>query len=102
MVSRCTRAGNQERKRMGLVKARVGYTNVLLLLLTLLVASTTCFGQASGSITGIVSDPHGAIVPGANVTLLNVSTKETRSAVSGADGRYAFSLLIPGSYDVIV
>lgn len=84
---------------MGSIKA--GIVKTLLLLSTLTLVSHACFAQASGTITGIVSDPHGAIVPGTNVTLLNVSTKETRTSVSGADGRYTFSLLIPGSYDVI-
>ena len=52
--------------------------------LTLLSASTTAYGQASGTATirGTVEDSSGGILPGATVTLTNVATKATQSAVT--------------------
>jgi len=54
----------------------------------------------SGDVTGIVSDPSGAIVPNATVTIKNNGTGQSQSATSNAAGVYRFSLLPPGSYTV--
>lgn len=60
-----------------------------------------CFGQAfTASLTGIVTDPNGAAMPGATVKAKNLSTNETRNSRTGPEGRYTFSQLLPGDYDV--
>jgi hypothetical protein len=51
-----------------------------------------------GSIVGAVTDPSGAAVPGARVTLTNTGTGETKSAEADAAGNYQFLNLIPGTY----
>jgi len=59
------------------------------------------FAQASqtGGITGVVTDPGGALVQGATIDLVNESTgKSERTATTGGDGGYSFTLLKPGSY----
>jgi len=53
-----------------------------------------------GSITGRVTDPSGAAIPGAEVTLTNLATTEKRTQNTGADGLYSFVNLIPGQYKV--
>ncbi|HKT68274.1 MAG TPA: carboxypeptidase-like regulatory domain-containing protein, partial [Terriglobales bacterium] len=53
-----------------------------------------------GSITGRVTDPSGAAIPGAEVTLTNLATTEKRTQTTGADGLYSFVNLIPGQYKV--
>ncbi|HEY3841158.1 MAG TPA: TonB-dependent receptor [Bryobacteraceae bacterium] len=59
----------------------------------------TCSAQSTfGSITGTVSDPSGAAVPGAKVTAVNQDTGVGRSASSGADGVYSITDLLPGTY----
>jgi hypothetical protein len=55
-----------------------------------------------GSIRGSVKDSSGAIVPGANVTIRNVDTAQTRTVVSGEDGEYLAPSLPVGSYDITV
>ena len=55
---------------------------------------------ATGSIYGMVTDESGAALPGAAVTLKG--TGGTSSTTSGADGRYRFLNLSPGSYTVAV
>jgi len=70
-----------------------------------IVFSTSMFvhGQSTyGSITGSVTDPTGAAVPGAQVTLTNVGTSEKRTQATGADGLYSFVNLIPGEYKIDV
>ncbi len=58
--------------------------------------------QASSGITGTVTDSTGAIVPSANVTILNVATQTTQNAVTSSAGVYAVTGLQPGRYTVTV
>ena len=70
----------------------------------MLVAFSTCIfvqGQSTyGSITGLVTDPSGAAISDARVTLTNLGTAEKRTQPTGADGLYSFVNLIPGNYRV--
>jgi carboxypeptidase family protein/TonB-dependent receptor-like protein len=52
----------------------------------------------TGSITGTVTDPSGAVVSGAKVTMTNEGTGASLSTTSGADGIYNFSPVRIGSY----
>ncbi len=54
------------------------------------------------SLTGLVTDPAGAVVPGARVSATNVSTNATSVAESNERGRYSIAFLIPGKYTVEV
>ena len=56
----------------------------------------------SGDLTGTVTDPSGAVVSGATVTLQNDANGATRNTTSGANGTFRFSLLSPGSYTISV
>ncbi len=56
----------------------------------------------SGVVAGTVTDPAGAAVPQASVTLTNVSTNNTQQATTNADGSYRFSFIPPGTYTVSV
>ncbi len=55
----------------------------------------------TGSLSGTVTDPSGAVVPGANVTVTNLQGA-THKAVSNAEGRFSFPLLPPSTYTVAV
>src|SRR5437588_11992874 len=55
-----------------------------------------------GVITGTVTDPTGAVVPGATVTITNVGTNASQTATTGSDGSYRFPLVPPGTYLVEV
>ena len=76
------------------------------LLLSLFVAFSTCIfvqGQSTyGSITGLVTDPSGAAIGDARVTLTNLGTAEKRIQPTGSDGLYSFVNLIPGNYRIEV
>lgn len=74
---------------------------VLLLCLSVLVA-VNVLGQESGQITGVVTDSSSAVVPGATVKAVEVSTGFVRTTTSDGDGRYLFPNLRPTQYEVIV
>jgi len=58
--------------------------------------------EITGSITGTVTDPAGAVVSGAEVTLKNRGTGEERSVRTDDEGRYTLPRLPPGVYDLSV
>src|SRR5215831_3705436 len=60
-----------------------------------------CLAQSfNASITGTVTDPSGAAVPGAEVTLTSVDTASVAKTTSGQDGLYAFPNLQRGGYEL--
>lgn len=76
---------------------------VLLLLGILALISALAFGQAeTGQITGTITDPSGAAVPGATVTVKSVTSGTTRTATTNATGNYSITNLRPDQYDVTV
>jgi len=65
------------------------------------VTGVSAFAQAGrGSISGTITDPNGALVPGAQVTLLNKATGVELHTVSSSAGLYTFISLNPGVYQV--
>lgn len=66
-----------------------------------LIASPAC-GQYRGSIQGVVTDPQGAVVSGANVTLTNPATGDKQVRVTNEAGVYNFNALPPAKYNVTV
>src|SRR6202142_1935155 len=56
----------------------------------------------SGSIAGTVTDPSGAVVSGAKVTLTNEGTAAVIASTTGSDGGYRFSPVRIGSYTISV
>jgi len=74
----------------------------LAVLLTCLFAATA-FGQTTtGSISGTVTDPTGAVVAGATVTITNPATGAERSVESNEQGAFNVPALQPGKYTVTV
>ncbi|HEY8184425.1 MAG TPA: TonB-dependent receptor [Pyrinomonadaceae bacterium] len=75
----------------------------LVIVTCIALLSTTALAQEPiGSIEGAVTDPQGAIVQGATVTVRNSATNFSRSATTGDSGRYRISQLPPGTYEVKV
>jgi hypothetical protein len=66
----------------------------------LLVASSAVFGQTSntGTVTGVVKDQSGGLLPGAAVKIVNLGTNAERTSYTSADGVYEITQLIPGNY----
>ncbi len=55
-----------------------------------------------GTISGAVTDPTGAVVPGASVVVKEVHTGTTAQTKSDADGQYVVPFLLPGDYTITV
>ena len=73
--------------------------SILSMLAFVLLMSSVAFAQAgSSSLRGIVSDPQGRAVAGANVTLINEQKNFTRTQTTNDDGAYVFTAVPPGTY----
>jgi hypothetical protein len=76
---------------------------ITLAALILLLASQSVFAQVDeGSISGLVQDPTGAVVPNAQVTLLNTDQGTTLATTTNSAGEYTFSPVRIGKYSVTV
>jgi hypothetical protein len=94
--------------RAGATRTQKGFTSVAWLLAAFALAGSQALAQTAATISGVVSDPSGAAVPGARVTLTNQDTTAVlgtqRSDVSGsfsfqavpAPGNYSFAVQADG------
>ena len=67
--------------------------------------SMTSFAQSTistGSIQGTVTDPSGAVIPGAKVTITNKNTGQSFSVTTSSSGLYTSGAMVPGDYQVKV
>src|SRR2546423_15150471 len=65
--------------------------------------SVALLGQApTGSVSGVVKDPSGAVVAGAGATITSVATGTKRQARADAQGYFLLPSLLPGAYNIRV
>jgi hypothetical protein len=64
--------------------------------------SSPAFAQFRTSIQGVVTDPQGEVVPGATLTLKNISTNETVTRTSNGEGVFNFNALPPSTFSLVV
>jgi hypothetical protein len=76
--------------------------SVLLLLVGCVLLSSAIAQSTYGSIQGDITDPTGAVIPGASVTVTENSTGETRTVKSGARGDFEALNLNAGTYTVTI
>src|SRR5262249_647651 len=75
---------------------------VFALALLAVTAISTEAQSFTGSISGTITDPAGAVIPNATVTLTAVDTGRTRTATTNSAGEYNFASLPPGAYKIRV
>ncbi len=75
---------------------------ILILLVVVLLCMFSFAQRFDGTLRGTVSDPSGAVVPGATVTATNQQTGVSRTATTTSAGTYAFPNLTVGPYTVTV
>jgi outer membrane receptor protein involved in Fe transport len=84
-------------------KSLVVFAAVAVVGLLSIVCTPAAFGQAVyGSILGTVTDPQGAAVAGAKVTVANQRKATTDTTTTNADGNYSVTHLAPDTYSVRV
>ncbi|MDP9362462.1 MAG: carboxypeptidase-like regulatory domain-containing protein, partial [Acidobacteriota bacterium] len=76
---------------------------VLLMVLFILTTPIGLFAQGrltAADIGGTIQDQSGAVLPGVTVTATSAATNQSRTAVSGKEGRYYIGALQPGVYTI--
>src|SRR4051812_38701608 len=73
-------------------------TKLAVACMLLSLAGTLPAQDTRGAITGRISDPSGAYIPGATVVITNTATGLKNSIKTNQDGYYQASFLPPGSY----
>jgi hypothetical protein len=77
--------------------------NLFFVWILVLCAGSIALAQAGrGTISGLVTDPGGSLVPGAQVVLLNRATGVEQHSATTSAGLYTFISLGPGVYQVTV
>jgi hypothetical protein len=82
-----------------------GFKTKVLVLVASVLCSLSFAGRlsaqaVSGTITGLVTDPSGAVIPGVAMTATDVATGITHTATTGSEGTYSFPQLPIGTYTV--
>ena len=67
----------------------------------LLLCVFAVYGQGLSSLTGVVTDPTGAVIPGATISITNTQTGAQRDTTSDKEGRYNIPLVQPGTYKLV-
>lgn len=77
---------------------------ILIALLSVAVLGIPSLSQniVTGGVSGAITDPSGAVVSGAKVTITSQTTRELRITMTDSSGLYNFPLLKPGPYTVSV
>ena len=72
--------------------------------LTLALSLPSSFAQnaTSGALTGMVTDPSGAVVPVANVELKDSAKGTSQATITNPDGGFLFSFVAAGTYTLTV
>src|SRR6202050_2239356 len=79
-----------------LIRFVILFAYVLLATMTARAQSTT----ATGNIQGTLTDPSGAVVEGAKVTITNKDTGQSNTVTTSSAGAYNSGTLVPGNYSV--
>lgn len=78
------------------------FLSLVVLFCVIAATPTALFSQAAntGTVNGTVTDPQGAAVAGATVTLTDKATSIPRTSATNENGRYIFVDVPPGKYDI--
>ena len=75
---------------------------ILIVIFTLLASVTPAAQTITGTMSGMVVDSSGAVIPGVAVTLINLHTGDVRKLDTNSEGRFVFSAVQPEAYTVRV
>ena len=80
----------------------IGSVFVALVALWFFVGNRASAQLTTADVLGTVTDPTGAVVPSAKVTIVNAATGDTRTVQTASSGDFVVNLLPPGQYTVTV
>ncbi|MDA1305793.1 MAG: TonB-dependent receptor [Acidobacteria bacterium] len=69
-------------------------------LVAFLIVTSPVWAQTGATLSGVVQDASGAVLPGATVVARHLGTRAVRETVAGIDGRFALGNLQAGAYEV--
>jgi hypothetical protein len=64
------------------------------------VGASAAAGQSYSELRGRVADEQGAVMPGVTIVVRNQDSGQFREVVSGTDGAYMMTALLPGIYEI--
>ena len=70
--------------------------------MALFIGSSAFAQLPTATISGVVRDSSGAVIPAANLSVRNIETGLSRASQSGSDGSYRFPALPVGGYEIRV
>lgn len=79
-----------------------GFFHLMRVMTLVAFAGTLAYAQSSSSLTGVVTDTAGGVVPGATVTVTNTATNVVLEAVTNSAGQFSFPAVPVGIYTVNV
>jgi hypothetical protein len=85
-----------------MMRVACGIALMLAMFLAFLPAPSKAQTAGTGALSGTVTDPSGAVVPSAKISVTNQATGATLSVLSTSSGHYLVPLLSPGTYRVEV
>jgi copper(I)-binding protein len=94
--------GTREIQARGVAPGRAFSFLSLFCALVMSLAVSVAHAQYRTSIQGVVSDPTGAVIPGATLTLTNDGTNEKQVRTSDGNGIYNFNALPPDTFTLVV
>ena len=94
-------AGTRMKERPGRIQKCLGVrVYAPLLLVFLMLGAIPLAAQTTGTIEGTVTDPSGAVLPGAAVSLTHMETGRVRTETTHDDGTFHFPALPVGTYEI--
>jgi outer membrane receptor protein involved in Fe transport len=95
-MERCARSFVREGRKLFPSMQRLGILSLLLLFLAVSARAQV----STASISGVIRDPAGAVIPGASIVLTNVDTSVARTSTTNEAGAYGFVSIPPGNYTI--
>jgi len=102
LTSSCCNTPIQLSKGSSKLKAWSAFAALTALAFLLLLGATVAFGQSvsTGNIVGTITDPSGAVVPGADITITDKTTNAVSKTTTNREGHYVFVNVPPSTYDI--
>ena len=81
-------------------KTTASFSVLLLCVLSLLCANRAQAQVAGAGLSGTVTDPSGALIPNAQISIKNTATGVARAVTTDTAGFYTAPNLLPGTYEI--